>query len=453
MQPSIVAENISYQYQGGNWGLREFSFQALPKDFCLLTGASGSGKSTLVRCLSGLIPHLYRGRLKGRVAINGLDTAENPMWKITTQVGVVLQNPLNQFLADTVRNEIFFSLRKLPLTMEEMDARTDEVVAFFQLSPLLSRDPRTLSGGEQQRVILACHLARRPAVLILDEPFSMLDYHMADQFFHKVQALADQGKTLIIFEHRLGLWKKGRSRTFTLQDQSPPRPQAALPALSFLKGPPSFRIETRKVTVTINEQEILHDISLSFTNGEIVALLGPNGAGKTTFLRALAGLQSCQGKILVTETPAGNSRLDLGFVFQNPDLQLFNPTVRQELLYGLKGVEEKVYREIISFLKLETYNEGSPLLLSEGEKKRLSLGIALLRRPRHGFLLDEPTFGQDEVIKEFCGEVLRSLARQGFFCLIATHDLAWARKYASRFIICQKGLIVHDGPEWDDQCW
>ncbi|MGA1875258.1 MAG: ABC transporter ATP-binding protein [bacterium] len=453
MQPSVAAENISYQYKGGNWGLRNFSFQTLPKDVCLITGASGCGKSTLVRCLSGLIPHLYRGRLKGRVAINGLDTAENPMWKITTQVGAVLQNPLNQFLADTVGNEIFFSLRKLPLTMEEMDARTDEVVSFFQLSDLLSRNPRTLSGGEQQRVILACHLARKPAVLILDEPFSMLDYHMAAQFFQKVQALAEQGKTLIIFEHRLGLWEKGRKRTFTLQDQSTPRPPAALPALSFLEGPSSFRIEVRKVTVTINEQEILHDISLSFGNGEIVALLGPNGAGKTTFLRTLAGLQPCQGKIQVTETPDGSSRLDLGFVFQNPDLQLFNPTVREELLYGLKGVEEEAWREIISFLKLEAYTESSPLLLSEGEKKRLSLGIALLRKPRHGFLLDEPTFGQDEVIREFCGQVLRSLAGQGFFCLMATHDLAWARKYASRFLICKNGLIVHDGPEWNDQCW
>jgi energy-coupling factor transporter ATP-binding protein EcfA2 len=156
------------------------------------------------------------------------------------------------------------------------------------------------------------------------------------------------------------LWKKGRSRTFTLRDQDTARPPAALPALSFLKGPSSFRIETRKVTVTIDEQEILHDISLSFTNGEIVALLGPTGSGKTTFLRALAGLQPCRGKILVTETPAGDSRLDLGFVFQNHDLQLFNPTVRQELLYGLQGVEEETFREIISFLKLEAYTEGSP---------------------------------------------------------------------------------------------
>lgn len=450
MQPSIIAEDVSYQYKGGNWGIKDFSFQALPEDFYLVTGASGSGKSTLVRCLSGIIPHLYQGLLKGRIQINGLCPAENPLWKITEQMGVVLQNPLAQFLTDTVKKEVLFSLGRIPLDSKEVDSRFDEVVEFFQLHTLLSRDPRTLSGGEQQRVILACHLARQPQIFVLDEPLSMLDRHIAAKLVQKMQSLANKGRTVIIFEHRKALFKtQCKLLAFKSKNAGPPR---ELPDLSFLKPPPSFTITIENLEVSIKEEEILKDISLSFSNGEIIAIIGPNGAGKTTFFRTLAGFQSYRGRILVKETPLKEIPLDMGMVFQNPDVQLFNPTIKEELLYGLPAIEREVYQELIAFLELDKYASSSPLLLSEGEKKRLSLGIALLRQPRHGFMLDEPTFGQDEVIKNFCGEMLRSLAQKGYACLVATHDMEWAKAYASRFVVIRKGILVYNGSQWEHEC-
>jgi energy-coupling factor transporter ATP-binding protein EcfA2 len=172
--------------------------------------------------------------------------------------------------------------------------------------------------------------------------------------------------------------------------------------------------------------------------------VGANASGKTTLLRALAGLQPHSGRI--TGFVSG-SRLGprLGLVFQNPDRQIFNPTVRQEILYGLPDHDPGFYRSVVRLLGLSAYEDTPPLLLSEGEKKRLALATVLLRPGLRGICLDEPTLGQDERHRRLLGQILTRLAAAGYLCLVATHDLAWALEWSGRLLMLREGRLIGSG--------
>jgi len=185
-------------------------------------------------------------------------------------------------------------------------------------------------------------------------------------------------------------------------------------------------------------------LSLHVRPGEIFGFLGPNGAGKTTLLRALAGLQKAHGQISAVESGRAEPP-SLGMVFQNPDIQLFNPTVREEILYRLPQPDLELYDWLMHVLDLERYTGTPPLLLSEGEKRRVALATTLMRRPRHGVLLDEPSLGQDRNHKAILRQALRHLADSGQVVLMATHDLELASS-ADRMILLSKYGILEDGP-------
>jgi energy-coupling factor transport system ATP-binding protein len=185
---------------------------------------------------------------------------------------------------------------------------------------------------------------------------------------------------------------------------------------------------------------VLDDLSFQARGGEVVAIVGRNGVGKTTLLRALTGLQRYQGTILADgQTP------DLAMVFQNPDLQLFNATVRDEILFQVHEPDLRWYNWLLDVLGLCDYEQTPPLLLSEGEKKRVALAIALMRRPRHGLLLDEPALGQDTAHKTQLMRLARSLARSGRLVLMTTHDLSLAAQ-ADRLLLLTRSGFIADGP-------
>jgi energy-coupling factor transport system ATP-binding protein len=181
-------------------------------------------------------------------------------------------------------------------------------------------------------------------------------------------------------------------------------------------------------------------VSFSATGGQVLAIVGRNGVGKTTLLRALAGLQEYSGTIAVD-----GQRPDLGMVYQNPDLQLFNPTGRAEVLYRLEDPDLECYGWLMSALGLTAYEQTPPLLLSEGEKKRLALATILMRQPRHGILLDEPSLGQDARHKDILARVSHTLADAGRLVILATQDLGLAAEADRMLILGQDGLAA-DAP-------
>jgi energy-coupling factor transport system ATP-binding protein len=192
--------------------------------------------------------------------------------------------------------------------------------------------------------------------------------------------------------------------------------------------------------VSLGGRPVLQNIAFSAEGGQVLAIAGRNGVGKTTLLRALAGLQKHSGEITVD-----GQRPDLGMVFQNPDLQLFNATVRDEVLYRLSDPDLDRYAWLMAMLGLSRYDETPPLLLSEGEKKRLALALTLMRGPHHGVLLDEPALGQDAVHKEILMRLAHALADAGQLVILTTHDLALAAE-ADRLLILGQDGFVADGP-------
>jgi len=206
----IEAKNLRYQYPSGTaLSIRDVSLSIEKGEFVILTGPSGCGKTTLCRCLNGLIPHFYGGKLEGELKVAGLDVREHPIHELAQHVGFVFQNPENQLFALSVEKDVAFGLENLGLSREEMRRRVDWALRITGIEGLRERAPHELSGGQQQRVAIAGVLTMQPEVLVLDEPTSFLDPSTAEKIFEVIYELNKSiGITVILVEHRMDLASK-----------------------------------------------------------------------------------------------------------------------------------------------------------------------------------------------------------------------------------------------------
>jgi energy-coupling factor transporter ATP-binding protein EcfA2 len=447
----VWAKETAYRYPQNDYGLQSISLGIEPGERVFVSGPSGCGKSTLARCLTGLIPHLYRGTLEGEVWLDSRRTASTPLWQLAECAGLVFQNPATQMLAESVEEEIIFGLENLGLPRTTISQRLEDTLARFGLESMRRRSPQTLSGGEQQKLALAAITARQPAVLVLDEPLSMLDGTAATELVNHMAELARAGATVVVCEHRAEyLQAIPGLRTIRL---SGPRLEAAeVPQLAPPRtGSGAEKLEVEGLTVTLGGRPILRNLSFAAQTGQMMAVVGRNGVGKTTLLRALAGLQKHEGVVRMNgEQP------DLGLVFQNADLQLFNASVRDEILYRVAEPDMALYTWLLDALGLACYEGVPPLLLSEGEKKRVALATVLMRRPRHGLLLDEPSLGQDTAHKAQLIRVARALAQAGQLVILTTHDLTLASQADHLALLGAEGFVAVGPPAellGDDGVW
>ena len=202
--------------------------------------------------------------------------------------------------------------------------------------------------------------------------------------------------------------------------------------------------------------EALKGVSLTVKDGEFIAIMGQNGAGKTTLVKHFNGLlKPSSGTIRVdgvetTKTTIASLSKTVGFVFQNPDHQLFSETVEQEIAFALKnfGFEEAVVEKQITWalnlLSLEQYRKTSPFMLSGGERKRVALASVLAWDPQI-LILDEPTIGQDHEQKEKLRQFILQLQTQGKTVVIVTHDVEFVAECNPRVILMKEGKTVADG--------
>lgn len=437
---ALVAEQVSYGYLGAGKALDGVSLAVAPGEVVLITGPSGSGKSTLARCLTGLIPHLYHGELQGACLVDGVSTTDTPLWRLAKRAGFVFQNPGEQLLATSVEEEIIFGLENLGLPPEEIESRLEEALERFGLKEMRHRAPQTLSGGEQQKLALAAIMARHPAALVLDEPLSMLDTTAASALVEHLLGLARDGVTVVLCEHRAE-YLEGRPdvRVVPMGAAAPHlAPPSSIPLPASAEG--QVVLEVQGLGVTLGDKRVLQGLNLALAGGQVAVIVGRNGVGKTTLLRALCGLQKHEGTVL-----ADGARPELGLVFQNADLQLFNASVRDEILYRMPQPDMALYPWLLQALGLGSYEQVPPLLLSEGEKKRLALATVMMRNPKHGLLLDEPAVGQDAAHKQMLMSILRAVAQSGKVVLVTTHDLSLAVQ-ADRLILLGADGFVADGP-------
>jgi energy-coupling factor transporter ATP-binding protein EcfA2 len=455
----LRADEIAYRYPQNNHGLAPTSLAIRPGERLLIAGSSGCGKSTLARCLTGLIPHLYRGTLSGDVWLDGWRTADAPLWQLAERAGLVFQNPAAQMLAQSVEDEIVFGLENLGLSPSAISKRLEDTLARFGLEWLRARSPQTLSGGEQQKLALAATTARQPPVLVLDEPLSMLDGTAAAGLVDHLAELARSGTAVVVCEHREE-YMRSIPHLRTLRLGGTVRQETTIPDFDLCPAEPAaLQLKVSGLTVRLGGRYILRDLSFSIEGGQVIAVVGRNGVGKTTLLRALTGLQKHTGSVTVNgERPdrSTSSRLGLGMVFQNADRQLFNATVQDEILYRVPDPDMARYDWLLEVLGLARYETVPPLLLSEGEKKRVALATVLMRGPRHGLLLDEPALGQDAAHKAALIRLARTLASAGQVVMLTTHDLPLAVQ-ADRLMLLGPGGFVADGSPGkvlrDDAAW
>ena len=205
-----------------------------------------------------------------------------------------------------------------------------------------------------------------------------------------------------------------------------------------------------------NKVEALKGVSLTIKDGEFVAIMGQNGAGKSTFVKHFNGLlKPSVGTVKVnnvetTKTSVAKLARNVGFVFQNPDHQLFSETVEDEVAFALKnfGFEKEVIEKRIDWalnlLSLTQYRKTSPFLLSGGERKRVALASVLAWDPET-LVLDEPTIGQDHEQKEKLRQFILQMQTQGKTVVAVTHDVEFVAECNPRVVLMKEGKIVADG--------
>ena len=225
-------------------------------------------------------------------------------------------------------------------------------------------------------------------------------------------------------------------------------------------SPPSSRNSDGAPVVEIQDlwfgfpgQPILKGVEFSLRRGECAAILGRNGSGKTTLIKHLNGLlKPTRGRIMVLgrdtrKTKTHELARRVGFAWQNPNDQLFQTSVREEVLIGpriLKAYDPLWCERLFERFGLGPLLDRSPFRMSEGEKKRVSFATALAAQPEL-VILDEPTAGQDEPFRRELGGLIRELREEGKTVLLVTHDLEFAAEQAPRWLILADGRILADG--------
>ena len=408
----------------------------------VVAGPSGGGKSTLLRIFNGLVPHFHGGRIGGIAEVMGLSVIAMPTRKMARHVGFVFQDPELQTVYNVVDREVAFGLENTGVPRRQISGRVEEALHAAGVAGLVGRAVRTLSGGERQRVALASALAMRPSLVVLDEPTSQLDPDGAQMVLAAATNLVDEGRSVIISEHRLDhlLPRAGGlllvdAGIVTTSDPSAWSPPAApsRPARTAALGGEAWSL--LRVSAGFGGRLVLDGVDLSGRSGEVVVLTGPNGGGKTTLLRVIAGsLAPLFGSVW---RRGGR----VAYLPQNPSVLLHQPTVRAEVSFTLeRSGELGLPGTILEELGLLPVADRYPRDLSCGERQRAALAAVLPGDPAL-VLLDEPTRGIDAGARGALVALIARLRDRGASVVLATHDDDLRHALADRVIDVRDGKV------------
>ena len=201
MKSIIDVKNLSFRYKENQeyYDVKDITFHVKRGEWLSIVGHNGSGKSTTVRLIDGLLE-----AESGEIVIDGQRLTEENVWNIRRQIGMVFQNPDNQFVGATVEDDVAFGLENQGLSRQEMKKRVEEALDLVGMLDFNKREPARLSGGQKQRVAIAGVVALRPAILILDEATSMLDPEGRRELIETVKGIRkDYDMTVISITHDL----------------------------------------------------------------------------------------------------------------------------------------------------------------------------------------------------------------------------------------------------------
>ena len=492
----IEIKNTAFHYTGlDKGGLKNINLKIMDSECVLLCGASGCGKTTLTRLINGLIPHFYKGALSGEVIVNDKNIGEQELYSLAGVVGSVFQNPRSQFFSVDTDGEITFGPENIGLPKEEILKRKKNVITELNLRDLMNRSLFELSGGEKQKIACGSVAALLPHIILLDEPSSNLDWSAIRDLRKIMKLWKNQGKTIIISEHRLWYlkdiidralyleqgeivheWTQERFaalseselasyelRPLNLEERyiqafsgdmvitdkdidkisdkkeilgELQKKRIVIKDLYFTYTPKKYLFFKKRLSPVDADSCTLRSPFLSAKLGEIIGIIGNNGSGKSTFLRCLCGLEkTCTGTVSIDGKIYTRKNLTKNcyMVMQDVNHQLFTDSVITEVMLSMEHPDEKKAEKILASLDLLQYKDKHPMALSGGQKQRVAIASAMAADAVM-LLFDEPTSGLDYRHMKEVSALLKELAKKGKTIFVATHDPELAAECCDRTI-------------------
>lgn len=492
----IQFQNLCYRYPSltnSAPAIKNVSLTIPRKKITCILGANGSGKSTLAKLACGLfLP------ASGEIFINGKRLTElKARQRLSTTVSLVSQNPDSQVVATTVREDVAFGPKNLGLEKKEVEKRVNWALSVLNLTAIADKEPHQLSAGQRQKVVIAGILALKPDYIFFDEATSRLDNEGKAELELIYQQLLQLNITPVILSHNtedvwladyLAILAGGQvlaagGRELFKQPQLfqqallavPDAPLFSREELGEMADKDGFRrsseatdLHSRKsgeiglknlsFSYPFQKDLAISNVSGTVKVGSCLGVIGVNGSGKTTLIQLLAGLiKPTAGELLLNGQKmvyplAADTRRRIGVLFQEPERQLFERTVFDDVAFWPRQhgfPEEKVASLVAQALagvglNVNAYGWRSPFQLSGGEMRRVAIAGVLTMQPEV-LLLDEPFMGLDYQGQKMLLELMQGWCQEGRTVIFCSHNLPAVAALATEVWFLDKGKIVAAG--------
>ena len=499
----VRLDHVTLRY-GGSLALDDVTLEVCRGERVCVLGANGSGKSTLASVICGLLaPDEGDVELAGHAVCTGGVPDLAAYRDARRQLGLVFQNPDDQIVTSVVADDVAFGPENLGVPRAQIAARVARELRRVAMEKYAHADPSRLSGGQRQRVCIAGALAMEPAVLVLDEPSSLLDVRGRAAIMRVMGRLAAAGATLVHVTHfmdealaadRVIVMQHGRMALEGTPDEvfasknaqviealglempfearlaaalradaadggaiaAPGAPSGEKPAASVPAAEPPA-ILARDLGFSYGpDAQALDGVSLEVPVRATTAIVGQTGSGKSTLLRLLCGLEAADaGSLTVCGINAATKRgrrqirRAVGYVMQHPERQLFAQTVAEDVAFGPRNqglsaaeVERRV-AHALDLVGLTDRRDASPFELSSGQQRLAAIAGVLAMEPEL-LVLDEPTAGLDPRGRARLRALMADLAAHGVTLLQVTHSMEDAAQ-ADHVVVLDQSHVLATG--------
>ena len=485
--------NLSYALNGVNLSINS-------GEKILIAGKNGAGKTTLSKILAGIIPLLEgHGAMEGEALYNSRPYSGYKYGELRGKISLLFQDFEGQIVSTTVKEELVFYPMNLGRTYGESLGAAKGLAADFGISGLLDRNIAELSGGEKQKTAILSLMTARPEILILDEPLTDLDPYSQEAALEMIKNFKG---TLIVFEQSVDCYeyfdrilimkdgalisgggKETAGEVLSLDESGIGAPEIFRAAggyfpslksacgaieknyifdaekysrMSAEKISPAAIIQVKNLSFAYPgaPENALSGVSFDIKKGEFLAVVGANGSGKTTLMKIIAviypdfsgGEIYYNGVSIRRQMAPGRA----GYVYQNPDNQIFSETVFDEIAFALRvkgaaesGVREKV-NAIMKTFGLTDCSGADPFSLPKGDRQKVACASVLVTEPQV-IILDEPTTGLDRNSYDALMEIIRDLNSRGRTIVAITHSMEAAAGFGDRILALSGGRVVYEG--------